>query len=53
MPHKMGHMYLCIISWLERRYVNITFSDDEIDCDVEEIRALLNETDTNDEGKPC
>jgi len=36
-----------MITWLERRFVNLTFSDDEIDCDVEEIRTLLDETEVD------
>jgi hypothetical protein len=40
---KITRDYLVLFSWLERRFVNLTFIDDEIDCDVDEIRAMLDE----------
>jgi len=38
---------LKIISWLERRFVNLIFSDDDPRCDVDETRVILDETDAN------
>jgi hypothetical protein len=32
-----------IISWPGRRFANVTFSDDEIDYEVSEVRVLLDE----------
>lgn len=32
------------LSMLESGFVNITFTNDEIDCDVEEIKTLIDET---------
>jgi hypothetical protein len=33
--------------WLERGFVNITLNGDKINLDVEEIRALLDEVNTD------
>ena len=30
-----------LFPWLEMRFVNLTFSEDEIECDVDEIKKLL------------
>jgi hypothetical protein len=38
-----------IISWLELRFWNITFTQEE-DVDVKEIRELLDEVRADDEG---
>lgn len=40
-------------SWLERGYVNLTLSDDDPDCDVAEIRALLDDATDKTEERSC
>lgn len=32
-----------LFRWLESGFVNLTFTNDEIDCDIEEIRGLLDD----------
>jgi hypothetical protein len=41
-----------IISWLGSKYVKITFEDDEVKCDVQEIRELLEKRKTHLEISP-
>lgn len=38
-------------SWQEWQFVNLTFSTEGTDCDVDEIRALLDELDIFKDAK--
>lgn len=40
-----------ISSWLESGFVNLTYTVDEIDCDIGKIKALLDEIDTSGDVK--
>ncbi|MGH7158351.1 MAG: hypothetical protein ACREGD_04785 [Candidatus Saccharimonadales bacterium] len=38
--------------WLERRFTKITFDPKDIDCDVQEIRELLDDSANDNTTKP-
>jgi hypothetical protein len=52
MPRKIAAFYLCYQIWLERQYVNQTFEQDDIECDVQEIRELLAEDKPSETKEP-
>ena len=53
MPHKMEHMYLCIISWLERRDIFQLFDAQDTETpeeDISKIRELLSTNDSESQA---
>lgn len=42
-------LYICYQTWLERRYAKIILSGNDVECDVQEIRELLDEDTSEDE----
>lgn len=48
----MGLKFCCRI-WLGRRFAKITFDQQDIECDVQEVRELLDDSTNDNSTKPC